>query len=188
MKRFWTADLHFGHHNILEYENRPFKSADHMADRLIANINGRVAPEDMLIHVGDLACYGKARGVEGSRVHAKEYVKRINGTFINVEGNHDANNKVKSACDFMLVRMGGMRASVAHRPADQLNIDVKKLGVDFHICGHVHSSFKSKVIDGLINVNVGCDVWRYMPIDDSQIIGLVGQINRGLKDDNASKI
>jgi len=32
---FFTADLHFGHENIIKHCNRPFKSADEMDAMLI---------------------------------------------------------------------------------------------------------------------------------------------------------
>jgi calcineurin-like phosphoesterase family protein len=183
-QRFWTADWHLGHSAIIGYCDRPFKDAEHMIKRLIANANMRVKAGDTLISVGDFACYGRAKGIEGLRLHASEYIKQLNGTFVNVEGNHDANNKVKSICDMMLVRIGKFKVSVAHHPSWQMNIDVKKcLDVDFHICGHVHEKFKHAYSEanGLLNINVGCDVWNYMPVNDSEIIGYVQKVMKETK-------
>lgn len=36
MKEYITSDLHFGHKNIIKYENRPFNSIDEM-DKAIMN-------------------------------------------------------------------------------------------------------------------------------------------------------
>ena len=99
MREYFTADLHFGHPNIIVYTGRPFlkdsdlrepyisgqpkwtsreialECAEKMAKRLIAEINMRCKKDDVLNHIGDFCCYGRARGVEGSRVQAVEYEK-----------------------------------------------------------------------------------------------------------------
>ena len=43
---FFTADPHFGHTNIIRYENRPFASAEEMDQELIRRWNETVSPED----------------------------------------------------------------------------------------------------------------------------------------------
>ena len=37
----YTADLHFGHNNIIKYDSRPFKDADDMDHVLIELWNGK---------------------------------------------------------------------------------------------------------------------------------------------------
>ena len=45
---FFTADTHFGHANILKYQNRPFKSIAEHNDTIIDNINSMVKGGDTL--------------------------------------------------------------------------------------------------------------------------------------------
>jgi calcineurin-like phosphoesterase family protein len=52
---------------------------------------------------------------------------------------------------------------------------------DFMICGHVHNAWKVKKIAGMWHVNVGVDVNRYMPINDTEVVLLVEQAERGVK-------
>ena len=40
---FFTADPHFGHTNIIRYENRPFDSAEEMDQELIRRWNETVS-------------------------------------------------------------------------------------------------------------------------------------------------
>ncbi len=46
MTRFFTADLHLGHRNIIEYSGRPFRDADEMNAALVERWNDFVSPDD----------------------------------------------------------------------------------------------------------------------------------------------
>ena len=46
-KIFFTSDLHFGHENVLRFDNRPFASTLEMDDELIHRWNAKVAPGDL---------------------------------------------------------------------------------------------------------------------------------------------
>lgn len=48
MKIFFTSDLHFGHKNIIQYDQRPFSSVDEMDAALIERWNRKVSPEDLV--------------------------------------------------------------------------------------------------------------------------------------------
>ena len=39
---YYIADMHFGHTNVLRFDNRPFPDTAQMDDTLIQNWNGRV--------------------------------------------------------------------------------------------------------------------------------------------------
>jgi hypothetical protein len=52
---WFTADLHLGHHNIIDYCNRPFHDVHAMNDALVENWNEAVAPGDTVWVVGDFA-------------------------------------------------------------------------------------------------------------------------------------
>jgi len=64
-KVFFTADMHLGHRNIIDYCNRPFtRLKDH--DRTIIENFNRVMDEDSIIyHVGDFTL-GDSRQAENT--------------------------------------------------------------------------------------------------------------------------
>lgn len=52
---WFTSDTHFGHANVLEFCERPWGTVEEMDDALVDAINGRVAPDDVLYHLGDFS-------------------------------------------------------------------------------------------------------------------------------------
>lgn len=52
---WFTSDTHFGHANALAFCKRPWDDVDAMNDALVERINERVAPDDVLYHLGDFS-------------------------------------------------------------------------------------------------------------------------------------
>ena len=50
-----TSDTHFGHARISELAGRPFGAVEEMDAELIALWNAAVCPDDVVLHLGDLA-------------------------------------------------------------------------------------------------------------------------------------
>ena len=50
---YYIADMHFGHTNVLRFDNRPFSDTAQMDDTLIQNWNERVATDDTVYVLGD---------------------------------------------------------------------------------------------------------------------------------------
>lgn len=44
---YYIADMHFGHGNVLRFDNRPFADTDQMEESLICNWHNRITPKDM---------------------------------------------------------------------------------------------------------------------------------------------
>lgn len=80
-KVFYIADLHFGHKNIIRYDNRPFKTIEEMDKALIERWNKAVTNEDTVFILGDISWYDEEKTVE--------IFEQLNGTKILIKGNHD---------------------------------------------------------------------------------------------------
>jgi calcineurin-like phosphoesterase family protein len=80
-KIFFTADTHFGHGEIINFENRPFKNVEEMDEILIQNWNNTVSENDKIFILGDFA-FGKKEEIQ-------KYIQALNGYKILVMGNHD---------------------------------------------------------------------------------------------------
>ena len=184
--RYFTADLHLGHRNIIEYSGRPFRDADQMNDALIERWNRTVAPEDEVIVLGDFAM--------GRIDETLPIAGVLNGRKVLLAGNHDRcwhghKKGVDAATDRHLdagfdeiwqgtveLDLGGVHVVachfpyrgdshdhdrfVAHRPAD---------AGGWLLHGHVHQSWK--VRERMINV--GVDVWDYAPVAEGALAELI---------------
>lgn len=78
---FFTSDLHFGHKNIINFCNRPWKTTEEMDEALIANWNSVVGEKDIVFDLGDFAFATNSRW--------KDILQRLNGKHYLILGNHD---------------------------------------------------------------------------------------------------
>lgn len=123
--RYWViSDTHFGHEAIQSYCRRP----PDVDARIVRNWRQLVAPEDMVLHLGDVA-FGF--------VKLKAWLGELPGRKILVRGNHDTHtiswymgNGFEFACDGL--ELGGVYYS--HRPLKEIPASCK---VNIH--GHCHN-------------------------------------------------
>ena len=50
---YYIADMHFGHTNVIRFDNRPFADTEQMDEVLIQNWNERVTADDTVYVLGD---------------------------------------------------------------------------------------------------------------------------------------
>jgi len=75
-----TSDAHIGHHNIIQYDNRPYTDLQDMEAQFIATWNTTVSPKDTVYHVGDFF-WGYQT--------ALRVAPQLNGNIFCIRGNHD---------------------------------------------------------------------------------------------------
>ena len=81
-KIFFTSDLHFGHENVLRFDDRPFETVEEMDDELIKRWNDKVGKGDIVYVLGDLIW-------KTATNEAVQIIKRLNGQIVLIKGNHD---------------------------------------------------------------------------------------------------
>ena len=132
MADFFTADLHFGHNNVINFKNtdgtkaRDFATVQDMEDAMVQMHNEIVKPTDKVYMLGDIAF--NQRGLDK--------VKQMNGIKILVKGNHDQLKLNKYVDVFKDVRgchvMNGLVFTHIPIHIDQLG----RFGCNVH--GHLH--------------------------------------------------
>ncbi|CAH2213703.1 metallophosphoesterase [Tepidibacter aestuarii] len=78
---YFISDMHFGHGNIIKYENRPFKNIKEMDTTIINNWNSVVKKDDKVFVLGDISFYNKEK--------TAETIYSLNGYKVLILGNHD---------------------------------------------------------------------------------------------------
>lgn len=165
MNYWFTSDYHFGHANIIKHCLRPFKTVNEMDNKLINNHNSLVAPDDVVYFLGDFSTNNTAQ----------KYLKRLNGNFVFIKGNHDHKNKIGSLTIGAIIEHYGKQLFLVHDPKEY------EPAFSINLVGHVHTLWRIKKIDDTILVNVGCDVWNFRPIQLKTILTLIEKFESNVK-------
>lgn len=175
---FVTSDTHFGHLRILELCDRPFDSVDEMDAALIDAWNSVVGPDDVVVHLGDLAL--------GTIAESLPSTASLNGRRYLIPGNHD---RVSSTYDRgrqlerftplyeaagwtvlpeqVTAEVGGSEVLLSHFPyegdshGEDRHVDARPADTGLPLIhGHVHEEWAER---GRM-FNAGVDVRGYAPV------------------------
>jgi len=154
-----------------------------MNKRIIKNWNQRVSKDDIVYHLGDFCFRG---GKQGGTNKARYWENQLNGKIIHIRGNHDSNNGTKAIITNAILEFGGYVVLVQHQPP-LMKPEVPEF-CDFVLCGHVHNlwkfTYKALIDESSINVpiiNVGIDVWKFMPVELDEVLSFYNKIIKGLE-------
>lgn len=188
-RKIWiTSDTHYRHRNIIKYCMRPWLSDEerialenapderaakkiHVSDEtlkrhdegIVARINEKVGPDDVLIHGGDVAWGTEALEDFADLVNCDEVYVLI--------GNHDDEFQLKrvfgssNVFERVMVEVGRQRAIIDHYPADTW--DGSHHG-NWHLYGHVHGVGNERrrlEPSWALSIDVGVDSHDYYPWD-----------------------
>ena len=159
MKRFIIADLHFGHNNIIQYENRPFTDADEMDNRLIELWNSIVGKDDLVYVLGDFTL-SRRKDVIANLVNI------LHGRKILIMGNHDTRRPQDYVeCGFEVATRKPMMVEpgviLMHEPFDDPSLIAPNY---IYFFGHVHAN--KTLMDEYPNcMCVSVERIEYRPID-----------------------
>lgn len=165
---FFTSDWHLNDELILKVCKRQFKNAARMTEVIVQRANQRAqVKSDNIIHVGDFIQRGLDRGTgdKETQVSAKAVLANLWANVILIEGNHDENNRCHTVGKILLRKVGKFDCVVQHYPSGSKGyIELFPRYMTINICGHVHGkwAFKYDPDFGVLNVNVGIDIYPYM--------------------------
>lgn len=180
---FFTSDTHWGHTNILEFCNRPYKNVEEMNHCLIDNWNKKVPADGLVFHLGDFAW--------GGYPFWKNIRDQLNGKIILIKGNHDEKNLTTTGAQElfehvayqMKIRVEGRAIYLNHNPFlcyGGTYRDPK--GLVYQAFGHVHSGPGAKGLDverlGVLfptQYDVGVDNNNYEPISWAEFNEKIGK-------------
>lgn len=184
--RWFTADLHLGHANIIRYCQRPFASVEQMNDSLSANWIAAVEPTDEVWVLGDVAM--------GRISETLPLIAGLPGHKHLVPGNHDrcwpGHHRLRPQ-DVQIyqdvgfeIHPGTVELTVAGRPVLTCHFPVAGDSHDtdrfaehrpaprndgWLLHGHVHEKWRTNGRQ----LNVGVDVWDYRPVSEARLIELM---------------
>lgn len=141
-KKFYISDWHFGHKNVLAFDNRPFKSIEEMNNELIRRWNSVVSDGDIVYILGDMFwCTPNA---------ASPIMDRLKGQKFLVKGNHDRwhdakfDKKFVKIDEYMEVEDEGRKVVLCHYPIPCFKNHFYGW---IHLYGHVHNSFEWNMME-----------------------------------------
>lgn len=166
---YFTSDLHFGHKNILRFDNRPFTTIEEMDTELIKRWNNKVTNDDTVYILGDISWYNDNKTCE--------ILSKLNGKKHLIKGNHDrvsANMRkyFYSINDYLEIKVDDKDVVLCHYPITFFN---KHHYGAYMIYGHVHNSHEWNMVENIkcqleeldikCNMkNCGCMLWNYEPV------------------------
>ena len=173
MTKYYTADMHLDHINVLKLSNRPFDNGEHMQQSLIDNWNSVVTKADDVYHIGDF-CFNPDTFIK--------FIGELSGTKHFITGNHDSKaikrlvRMKKEGCkplkrvhfhgDIHTVKDSNYMVVLCHYPLYEWNGYHRG---SIHLHGHTHgnigrSNYNDKAFD------VGVDVFDFKPVTLQEIL------------------
>ena len=122
-KTYFSADLHFGHRNIIKYCKRPFENEGHMDKVMIGQWNRTVGPKDTVYCLGDFTMLRDTGFDEVCKI-----IEQLNGYIKLIWGNHDHRKlwgRLPTKYPDKIELLG---------PHIEINVD----GHDFTLCHYAH--------------------------------------------------
>lgn len=188
-KIFYISDLHFGHFNIIRYDNRPFKSVEEMDNALIKNWNKAVSNEDIVYILGDISWHDEYK--------TTEIFKQLKGSKVLIRGNHDnikgyselakCFTSIQDYAELYLNKKD--KVIMSHYPMPFWNGQFRD---SIHLYGHVHNSHQWNICESWIKelkqlqdipmrmYNVGC-MMKWINYTPQTLEGIVNGYNNSTK-------
>lgn len=144
---FYISDTHFGHKNVLRFDQRPFEGCHEMRMAVTELWNETVTNEDTVYILGDYIWSNSEKEWEVT-------TKALNGKKVLIRGNHDVMKNQEllkelflDVKDYMEVDDEGRRVIICHYPIPfyraSWNPNI------YMLYGHVHTTREAKIMRDL---------------------------------------
>lgn len=162
MKKWFIADTHFSHTNIIKYAGRPFASVEEMDPVLIENWNKCVDEDDQVFFLGDFGL--------GDVEYLQSICAQLKGNKVCIRGNHDANPTRMNRIGFSVVLEAAF-LKIGRHNVELIHIPTNPFPSHFQLHGHVHEKRPRKLIFNQLNLCV--EVWGYKPVSEKAILSIL---------------
>jgi len=161
--KYYIADTHFGHENIIRLSNRPFQTVEEMDNVMIAKWNEKITENDDVYILGDFSYKGKDPIFYLSQLKGRKYL---------IIGNHDTKllknpdhrQYFEEINSILMVDDGGTQICCCHYPMVEWNGYYRNV---LHFYGHVHNTFHNATTQYAAQMprafNVGADIIGFTP-------------------------
>lgn len=165
--KYYIADTHFGHENVLRFDGRPFENVDEMDKFLIEAWNSRVTKNDDVYIIGDF--------VYRSTHPVAWYCSKLHGHKHLILGNHDKltdedRKHFVNIEKMMHITDEGNQICACHFPIAEWNGFYKG---HYHIYAHIHNR-KNATYEFMKTreraLNAGCMINNYMPVTFKELV------------------
>lgn len=169
--KYYIADTHFGHENIIRFCNRPFSSVNEMNEVIINNWNKRVKEIDEIYIAGDMFFKMNIGEVEA-------ILNRLKGRKHLIIGNHDSSwitdeliDKYFESCNnYLEIHDYKKFIVLSHYPMLSYN----KQSGGYMIHGHIHNDTLFDYWPVLVRreriLNAGVDINGFKPVTINELI------------------
>lgn len=167
-----TSDCHFGHKNVIKYENRKYTNVEEMDLDLINRWNSKVGIKDEIYILGDFT-------LSNNKSYAIDILKRLNGRKYLILGNHDNISQKKEVMvyfewvkKYFELDYKDNHFVMFHFPILSWN---RKYHGAIHLYGHIHGNklTEYQIVNEIVmknSYNVSVEVNNYEPISLDEII------------------
>jgi len=154
-KLWLISDTHFGHSNIIRYQQRPTNHEVIMLSEWIRALD----EEDDILHLGDVAL-----GKGGNAYRWLDVIERLPGTKFLILGNHDKKASVYERVGFTVIpEFTHRHIRFTHKPEQD------PTGWSINIHGHTHGNAWRPEHDGVMYedktyINMSVEVRDFKPV------------------------
>lgn len=141
-RKLYISDWHYGHANVLGFDNRPFINVEQMNEELIRRWNSAVSDGDLVYILGDMFWCAQKQ--------ATPIMEQLRGQKILVKGNHDRWHDSKfdkmfvKIDEYIEIEDNGRKVVLCHYPIPCFKNHFYGWT---HLYGHVHNSFEWNMME-----------------------------------------